>query len=271
MNDTLYHYIDPGFSHTQVSNYTLLLLLSTTDFSLAVMHKQKLMVWRKSAPLAEFTQPGEVQEVLGFSYHEVITGLQSPYFTLVPQSLFKQDSVADVARYLDVNPTDRVFAQTLDADNQVVFKTGEAITTAAARFDLDKVRFGATGWIQAIAANQPSVYQLYLNLNADRFEVVYFKLSKLHLYNTFEFTHEDELAYYTVFVCQQLKLDMSTITVVLSGNIAIGDNRYQAILGDIFKSVELNSITVAEIPGSLPNHQLLALTALSLCASLADA
>jgi hypothetical protein len=271
MNDTLYHYIDPGFSHTQVGNYTLLLLLSANAFSLAVMHKQKLMVWRKTAPLAEFTQPGEVQEVLGFSYHEVITGLQSSHFTLVPQSLFEQDSVANVARYLDVNPTDRVFAQTLDADNYVVFKTGEAITTAAARFDLDKVCFGATGWIQAIAANQPSASHLYLNLNSDRFEVAYFKQSKLHLYNTFEFTHEDELAYYTVFACQQLKLDMSATTVVLSGNIATNDNRYQAILGDIFKAVELNSIVVTEIPETLPKHQLLSLTALSLCASLADA
>ena len=271
MNDTLYHYIDPGFSHTEVGNYTLLLLLSSDNFSLAVMHKQKLMVWRKTAPLAEFTQPGEVQEVLGFAYHEVLSGLLSPHFTLVPQALFDQDGISHVARYLDVNPTDSVFAQPLDADNQVVFKTSEALTIAAAKYDLDKCLFGAAGWIQAVAANQPSAYHLYLNLNETRFEVAYFKQGKLHLYNTFEFTHEDELAYYTVFVSQQLKLDMSTVTVVLSGNIAAGDNRYHTILGDIFKAVELNTITVATIPHSLPKHQLLALTALQLCASLADA
>ena len=271
MNDTLYHYIDPGFSHTQVGNYTLLLLLSANDFSLAIMHKQKLMVWRKTAPLSEFTQPGEVQEVLGFGYDEVITGLLSPHFTLVPNSLFEKDSIASVAYFLDVHATDRVFAQRLDADNQIVFKTGDLITNAAARFDLDKIWFGATGWIQAITNNQPSAQHLYLNLNADLFEVAYFKHGKLHLYNTFEFTHEDELAYYTVFVCQQLKLDMREMNIVLSGNIANGDNRYHSILSNIFKAVELNTIAVAEIPDSLPKHQLLALTALPLCASLADA
>ncbi|MFD1257006.1 DUF3822 family protein [Mucilaginibacter terrae] len=271
MNDTLYHYIDPDFNHTQVGNYTLLLLLSSDNFSLAVMHRQKLMVWRKTAPLAEFTQPGEVQEVLNFAYREVITGLVSPNFTLIPQSLFEEDGVSDVARYLDVQPTDHIFVQPLDADNQVIFKTVEAIITAASRFDLNNALFGATGWIKAIAANQPSAYHLYLNLNDHRFEVAYFKHGKLYLYNTFEFTHEDELAYYTVFVSQQLKLDMSTITVVLGGNIATGDKRYHTILGDIFKTVELNTLTVAHIPESLPQHQLLSLTALQLCASLADA
>lgn len=271
MDDTLYHYIDPGFSHTQVSNYTLLLLLSPVNFSLAVMHNHKLMVWRKAAPLQEFNQPGEVQEVLNFSYHEVIAGLDSAHFTLVPQSLFEQDAVVAIARYLDVQATDTVFAQPLDANNHIVFKTGEAITNATARFDLNKAVFGAAGWLQALAINNPSNYNLYLNLNTNRFEVAYFKHGKLHLYNTFEFTHEDELAYYTAFVCQQLRLDMSTVTVILSGNIAAGDNRYHQILSDFFKTVELNTITVADIPEGLPKQQLLALTALPLCASLADA
>ena len=270
MDDTLYHYIDPGFSHTQVGNYTLLLLLSPVNFSLAIMHSHKLMVWRKTAPLLEFTQPGEVQEVLGFSYHNVITGVTSTHFTLVPLSLYEQDAVADIARYLDVQPTDTVFAQQLDANNHVVFKTGEDITKAAARFNLSRAVFGAAGWLQALAINSPSDYNLYLNLSTDRFEVTYFKHGNLHLYNTFEFTHEDELAYYTAFVCQQLKLDMSTITVILSGNITAGDNRYHQILSDFFKAVELNTITVADIPESLPKQQLLALTALPLCASLAD-
>ncbi|WP_345950731.1 DUF3822 family protein [Mucilaginibacter sp. PAMB04274] len=271
MNDTLYHYIDPGFSHTQVGNYTLLLLLNAQSFELAVMHGQKLMVWRKAAPLAEITQPGEVQEVLSFSFHDIITGINTPYFTLVPQTLFEKDQVTEVARYLDVQATDTVFAQVLDANNQVVFKTQEALTLAAGKFDLQKVTFGSAGWILAIEANMPSNYSLYVNLHATTFDIAYFRHGKLHLYNTFEFTHEDELAYYNAFVCQQLKLDMSLTTVILSGEIMAGDNRYHNILSNFFKTVELNTISVAELPASLPNHQLLALTSLSLCASLADA
>jgi hypothetical protein len=271
MNDTLYHYIDPGFSHTQVGNYTLLLLLNPVNFSLAVMHKEKLMVWRKTAPLSELNMPGEVQEVLGFSYQEVVPGITSANFALVPQSLFETDNVADVARYLNVQPTDTVFAQPLDADNHIVFKANATLTKAAARFDSGKIVFGAGGWIKAIALHTPSNYNLYLNVNDGQLQIAHFRHSKLHLYNTFEISHEDELAYYTAFVCQQLKLDMALTTIVLSGDITNGNTGYHQILGDIFKTVELNDITVAEIPQGLPKHQLLPLTALQLCASLADA
>jgi len=271
MNDTLYHYIDPGFNHTQVSNYTLLLLLNPVSFSLAVMHGQKLMVWRKSALLSELNQPGEVQEVLGFAFKNVITGIRSAHFTLVPNELFDNNSVTDVARYLNVHTTDTVFAQPLNADNHIVFKINEAVTMAAARYDLPKALFGAAGWLQAIATNNPLASQLYVNLTDGICEVAYFKQGKLHLYNTFAFTHEDELAYYTIFVCQQLNLEVSTVTVILSGDVEPGDNRYHNLLGNFFNAVELNNIVVANIPETMPKHQLLALTALTQCASLADA
>jgi hypothetical protein len=270
MNDLLYHYIDPAFNHLEVNSYKLLLWVGDKKFSLAVMHHNKLMVWRKPAPLAELTQAGEVQEVLNFKYHEVITGISSPYFTLVAQSLFNESQVKDIARYLDVAPTDTVYAQPLDAFNQVIFKASEALTQAIKSFDVTQAVFGPSGWIQAVEANQPSADELYLNVNDDRIEIAHFDKGRLNLFNTFEFTHEDELAYYAVFVCQQLKLDLRTIAVKLSGDIAAGDERYQHLLQDIFGAVSLNTLAVATLPEHLPQHQLLALTALSLCASLAD-
>lgn len=272
MNDTLYHYIDPGFSHTAVGNYTLLLLLGPASYSLAVMHGQQLMVWRKTAPLNELTQSdSEVQEVLNFKYADVLTSVSTPCFTLVPEELFDAETTTEAARYLDVHPADVVFAQPLDQHNQVVFKIDSTLATAASRLNLQRVMFAASGWIQAIAANQPSGYQLYLQIFDDRFDIAYFRQGKLHLYNTFEYTHEDELAYYTVFACQQLKLDMSLITVILSGVADSSDHRFTPILNNIFKAVELNELSVAAFPENLPAHQLLAITALPLCASLADA
>jgi len=272
MNDTLYHYIDPGFSHTAVGNYTLLLLLGPASYSLAIMHGQQLMVWRKTAPLNELTQHGsEVQEVLDFKYQDVITGICSPWFTLVPEDLFDTETATEAARYLDVALTDRIFAQPFDQHNQVIFKANEAMTTAAARLDLQKVVFAASGWLQVIAANAPSNNDLHLQLFEDRFDVAYFRHEKLYLYNTFEYTHEEELAYYTVFACQQLKLDLSLTTVILSGAIDANDQRFSPLLSNIFKAVEITTLKAAGIPVGLSAHQLLALTALPLCASLVDA
>lgn len=271
MNDSLYHYIDPSFSHTQVGNYTLLLQLGPVNFSLAVMQGRQLMVWRHDAHLHELTRHGEVQEVLNFEYQNVITAIRSSHFTLLPAEIVEQDGIANVARFLDVQASDTVFAQPLDADNEVIFKTAAIQTRGIQRYDTQRVIFGSAGWLQAIAGNHPSGYHLYINIYDGQFDVAYFRQGKLNLFNTFEFSHEDELAYYAAFVCQQLKLDMSAITVILSGNIATGDNRYHDLLGDFFKTVELNSTVVTQIPDELPKHQLLSLTALTLCASLADA
>jgi len=270
MNDSLYHYIDPEFSHLQVNSYKLLLMVDDKSFSLTLLHRHKLMVWRKPAPLAELSQPGEVQEVLNFTYQEVIMGINTPFFTLVAESLFNESQVKDTARYLDVAPADTVFAQPLDAYNHVIFKTPETLMQAIKKFDVKQMVFGPSGWIQAIEANQPSADELYLNLNNGRVEIGYFNQGKLSLFNTFEFTHEDELAYYAVFVCQQLKLELKKLAIKLSGDIPAGEERYHHLLQDIFGTVSFNTLAVANVPEHLPQHQLLALTALSLCASLAD-
>ncbi len=271
MNDALYHYIDPSFSHLQVGHYTLTLLVGHESFSLAVLHGQQMMVWRKDAPLDELTSPGEVQEVLNFNYQEVITAVRSANFTLVPQLVFEEDGVTDIARFLDVHATDTVMAQPLDDNNEVVFKIARTQAEALKRFGTARALFGAKGWLKAIANAQPSNHEMYVNVCDGQFDIAYFQNGVLQLFNTFEFGHEDELAYYAAFICQQLKLEMGNVTLILSGLIAEGDQRYTDLLSTMFKSVQLNTTTVANIPDRFAKHQLLALTSLPLCASLADA
>ncbi|UEG52746.1 DUF3822 family protein [Mucilaginibacter daejeonensis] len=271
MNDALYHYIDPSFSHLEVGHYTLTLLLGEQRFSLSVLYGQQLMVWRKDAPIAELTSPGEVQEVLNFGYQDVITAVRSANFTLVPQIVFEEDGITEIARFLDVHATDTVMAQPLDDNNEVVFKITQTQAEALNRFGTARTLFGAKGWLKAIASAQPSGDELYVNICDGQFDIAYFQNSSLQLFNTFEFGHEDELAYYAAFICQQLKLDMSKVTLILSGMIAEGNQRYTDLLSTMFKSVQLNTITVANIPDRFAKHQLLAITSLPLCASLADA
>ncbi|WP_158824849.1 DUF3822 family protein [Mucilaginibacter lacusdianchii] len=269
MDDTLYHYIDPGFSHLEVHNYTLLVLINPTQFSLAVVHQHKLMVWRKPGLLSELNQPGEVQEVLNFNYQNIISGVTSSDFTLIPDALYQEADVASIARYLDVQSQDTVFAQPLDADNRIVFKLNQTATLAAARFDLSKTIFAASGWIKAIADTQPSGYDLYININENQADLVYFRHGKLLLFNTFECTNADELAYYALFVAEQLKLTPADTNVIVNGLISEG-NAYHNRLSNFFKLAALSTVQLLDMPEHLPKQELLTLSALTLCASLAD-
>lgn len=270
MNDTFYHYVDAGFNHEQANRYTLLLLAGDSNFTFAITEQQKLMAWSKPQPLTTLKQPDAINGILHLNYQQIIAGLPGYDFTLVPEALYRDNSIAQIARYLDVKADDKVIAQPLDTENRIIFKITPKVSEALAPIELSKAIFNATGWIQAVGRHQPSGYDLYLNINESRFDILYYRQGKLMLYNNFEITHEDELAYYTLFAVQQLNLDPATLTVNLSGAIASGDNRYQNRLAEFFKTVILNTLTVVDFPAQLPAHQLLPVTALSLCVSLVE-
>ncbi|QJD95028.1 DUF3822 family protein [Mucilaginibacter robiniae] len=270
MNDTLINYTDPVFNHEQTSACNLLLLIDAETFSLAITNQEKLLVWAQQCPLQELTQPNQLHALLTAPYHQVITGLCATGFTLIPEPLYDGHDVSAIARYLDVQPHETVLAQPLDHDNRVIFKTTENLMMAIARFDIQKALFAPSGWIQAIAGSNPSGYNLYININVNSFDLVYFRQGKVLLFNTYEITHEDELTYYTLFTVKQLKLDPGTLSVFLSGMTEM-DEQYFSRLSTFFSRVILSPINVLNIPQLLPAHQLLSLTALSLCASLVDA
>lgn len=270
MNDTLINYTDSTFNHEQTGTCTLLLLIDAEIFSLAIVNQEKLLVWIRQCPLQELTQPNQLNTFLTAPYRRVITGLSATGFMLLPEDLYDANEISPIARYLDVQPGETVLVQPLNDDNRIVFKTPESLLLNIARFDIQKAIFSASGWVQAIAGSNPSGYNLYININANSFDLVYFRQGKVLLFNTYEITHEDELVYYTLFAVKQLKLDAGTLTILLSGLVET-DDRYFSRLSTFFSKVVLNPLTVISVPQQVPSHQLLALTALSLCASLVDA
>jgi len=270
MNDSLYTFKDAGFDNQQATDCSLLLLIADDHFSFAITREQQLMAWGRRCALNELTEPHELADVLALNYQNVITGVQPDAFTLLPESLYQSALASDAARYLNVQAIDTVFAQPLDVHNRIVFKINETVTAAAAGFDLRKAIFGPAGFVKCIAVNQPSAYHLYININYRTFDVAYFRQGKLTLLNNFAHTDEDELIYYILFVAEQLKLDPATTTLIVSGDVSTGDSQFKK-LASYFINIQLNSQQVMQLPPEVPAQQILALSALSLCASLVEA
>ena len=97
-------------------------------------------------------------------------------------------------------------------------------------------------------------------------QLLYFSLNTLRFYNTFDFRSEDELAYFTSFVTEELNLKPQNITLVVSGDVIAGDKNLIR-LAYFFPKIELNGLKVLELPGQIQSHKLLSLAALSLCGS----
>jgi hypothetical protein len=261
------YYRDNDFRQEHSANYTLLVQIRPLTFSYAVIGHNRLLALELEHDLDELTEITGENNLLFATYKQCIMGLPQAGFTFVPVSLFRPDRVADYARFLDVKGNEKVFSQPLDTENQVIYKVNENIATAIAdKFDIKNTVFAAKGWILAMAANHPSNETLYVDINNDKVELLNFKDDKLHFYNSFEFKNEDELVYFASFVADELQLQVSNITLVLSGDVELGDkNSYR--LSEFFNKVELNDMKAIQLPQQISNHKVLTLTALSLCGS----
>jgi len=266
MDDHSNNYTDNSFNLYQAYSYTLLLQVEVNSFSYAVIQQNRLLVSAQNCDLDELAHPKQLSELLTATYRKVIIGMPATALTLVPQGLFDEEHVAEFARFLDVKEDEKVFAQTLDDQNMIIYKTSTKLVEAIQKFNLQNTVYTARGWIKAIEKSSPSDNSLYLEIGKNTVQFLYFAQGKLRFYNTFEIRNQDELAYFTTFVAEELKLKPQQTTLVLSGDISPGDSNMLR-LANFYPKIEINGLKILEVPGQIPSHKIMALAALSLCGS----
>ncbi|HTD40392.1 MAG TPA: DUF3822 family protein [Mucilaginibacter sp.] len=251
----------------QSAGYTLLVKIGLNSFSYAVTGQGRLLALKENLSLVELSQTSDSNNMLLSDYEKRIVSIPYRGFTFVPVSLFKPEKVADFARFLDVKPNEKVISQPLDADNQVIFKADEFLVDLVIdKFGSNSIVFAPKGWIKLTAANNPSNHQLYVNIDGDKAEFLNFSDGKLRFYNSFEFKAADELAYFAMLVTNELQLSPQDVILVLSGGITPEDENGGS-LARFFGKVELNNMNPLVLPAQTTSHDILTLTALSLCGS----
>lgn len=267
MDNRNYQYLDHNFDPAQTGDYTLLVRADADNFSFAITDANKLLLLSDQVDLSVLNEPAGENDLLFKNYKQQIIGVSNTGFTLIPASIFNPEKVADFARFLNVKPTEKVFSQPLDTDNQVLFKVkGDFVNILTEKFNTKDVVFGARGWIKAVAGDGPANQYLYLNVTGNLVEILNFRDGKLRFYNNFEFMNGDELAYFSTVVASELQLPDEAVTLVLSGDIN-PDDQNGSRLAKFFRRVELNATCPVKLPKQLSPNSLLYLTALNLCGS----
>ncbi len=271
MSNTLYQYQHSEFNLNEAGSSVLLLQLAADHFSAAILKAGKLMVWLKDLPLSELLNPIELNGLFNLQYAQVVVGVASPKFTLWPSAVFEPAQAAAIARLLNVSADESVLHDQLNEQNLAVYTTPKQITEALTRYGWEnQAVFHPKGWIKAIGSDEPAAQTLYLNIDKNQVEVLYLNEGKIRLYNNFSFEHPDELAYYAVLAAQELALDSKTTHVKVSGSVLPGDANISR-LAEFFLSAGILNLKVIDLPANVPAASILALSALSLCASLAEA
>ena len=267
-NNTIF--TDSSFSLYQADTYTLLLTIAANTFSFAVVRNKQIMSCGLNLPISEFDNPEQLKELFASSFKNVVIGLPALALTLVPTHLFDADHATGFARLLDVKAGEKVFVETLDEKNIIIYKTGALSAKLAKSFDLKNTVYDGCGWIKAIAASSPPGNNLYIDISNGKVSYLYYFLGTLRYHNAFEFKSDTELVYYTTFVSNELNIKPQHTYLIVSGDIDMGDENMTR-LKEFYPYVSFNPLHVTTVPNEPDAHQYLALSGLSLCGSLAGA
>jgi len=265
MSEQIYTFRDPSFDLNRSFNYKLLIQIDVDSFSYAIIEKE-LVALGMNCSLNEFSDPQELAGELTANYKEVIIGLAAKGFTLVPAPLFSEDQLINYARLLDVKADEKILAQKLNEQNFIIYKVDEKAISTIQRFGLNKTVYLSKGRITAVAQSNPSNYDLYLHTDNGKAEFLYFKDNNIRFYNSFEFIDENDIAYFSALVVEELDLSTGSVRLKLSGSIA-SEEKYSILLSKFFKAVSFFDPQLLELPGHIASQQILNLAALTLCGS----
>ena len=260
-------YFSADFVLERTKDYTLLIQLNSQDFSFAVTYQNTLLALAQNYALNELKNPEDLVLYLDQDYKEVIIGIVPHVFNIVPKALYKEELVAEFARILDVTETDKVYSQSLDTDNQVIFKNNDDILPSLVdRYTNNRVTFYHKGWLKALQNNNPSAQNVYVDVQNGAIHIVKFLDAKLRFYNSFSYKDNSELAYFIALVIDDLQLNVNDIKLIISGDTDVNDEIMKG-LAEYFPNIKINTIQqIGHLLNHIPPQHLLSLTALTLCA-----
>ena len=169
--------------------------------------------------------------VFSEDFNEVLVIHQNELATLVPEELYDANHKVDYLKFnskilkndfitedkISVNKTVNVYVPYVNINNYIFETFGEFV-----------YKHSSSILIESVLKNpEPSEEPIvYINVNKNTLEILVVKDNKLQLFNVFEFYSKEDFIYYVLFVFEQLKLDVETTFVQLSGNIVIGDELF---------------------------------------------
>ncbi|MBT3174261.1 MAG: DUF3822 family protein [Lentimicrobiaceae bacterium] len=254
-----FSYFDKSFTESQTRNYILLLQLNVHGVELLIYNRERnKFIGAECFIFSEIDTVSQIPSYLGkilnyrpsfaYPYNEVILLYQSRYSTLIPKPLFSEKNKKE---YLDFNQPYqedcRIIVDNLknnDAVNiyyiphLIAEKTKELWPNA-------KILHFSTALIESLSIsfkNKIEPKPLFVNIQNDCFDLVYFKENVLHYHNTFEYRTKEDFIYFLLITIDQLGLNPEDVNVHIMGNIDKTDHKYRMLVQYIknFRFIERN-------------------------------
>ena len=151
--------------------------------------------------------------------------------TLVPKPFFSEDHLADYLKFnskilksdyiafddIEINDCINVYVPYINVNNFIYDKFGTFTFKHFSTILIEQILL--------VEKNAEST-KFYVHVNSDHFEIIVVEKGKLILYNSFEYTTEEDFIYYILFTAEQLKLNPETLNLIFLGDIDKDDALY---------------------------------------------
>ena len=195
-------------------------------------------------------------------YKNVTVIIASEFYTIVPQALFEASAAESILRFnINLNFEAEIISKQINSIESTVIQ--------AVPVNLKKGLEKLFGEVKLLHHTEPLIIEsmtqfknsnestLLAHIQNGHFELMAIANHKMIFFNSFKFVTTEDVAYYTLLVCETLKLNPEEITLKLCGEIEKKSAIY-ALLYKYIRNIEfLNSNRTYKYTGGfspLPSH-----------------
>ena len=213
-------------------------------------------------------------ELLGLKYKSIEITYATEKFTLVPQAFFHHGYSEKYFGFNQETEKGYTIDKTLfsKAEAWCIFTIPENLKDyLALTFPKSTIRHNLFPLIERSLKenkNFPERKQVHLNFFKSSFELIVISGTKLLLCNQFNYSGENDVLYYVLYVFDQLKLSPDTTELILHGQLPPADSTYQSLKRYVRKSIFANSTSLYNYSyafDQLPGHYFTSLLDLYKC------
>jgi len=175
------------------------------------------------------------QEALKKPFHKVNIAVECNKSTLIPREFFKEENQTELLLFNHpVEEFELCRHQLLHhVDAELIYALPSCIFTALqATFPEAEVSNASGFMIENLlrSSQEPAgIGMLYANVRGFWVDIIFIEKGKLRYFNCFKYRTREDLAYYIIFVMEQLGLNPDTINLVLMGSIERKSERFELL------------------------------------------
>lgn len=172
--------------------------------------------------------------VFSEDFDAVLVIHQNELSTLVPKALYNEKNKADYLKFnskilrtdfitedeIAANESVNVYVPYVNINNYIFDTFGEFVYKHSSSVFIDTV-------LQIEKSTEDPI--VHINSNKNTIELLIVKNGQLQLFNVFEYHSKEDFIYYILFVFEQLKLDVESTLIKLSGSIDKDDELYSIL------------------------------------------